>query len=197
YLLWKNRKGSSLFIYSIFYCKERQRMSENQKKPLKLVVVGGVAGGASAAARVRRLDEKAEIVMFEKGRHVSFSNCCLPYHLSGTIADSEDLVLMTPEKFRSQYNIDARTDSEVTGIDRDRKCVTVKNLLTGETYEESFDKLVLSPGANPIFPSSIEGIERENVYAVRNVEDIRALKAAAEKEGTDNIAVVGGGFIGI
>ena len=172
-------------------------MSENQKKPLKLVVVGGVAGGASAAARVRRLDEKAEIVMFEKGRHVSFSNCCLPYHLSGTIADSEDLVLMTPEKFRSQYNIDARTDSEVTGIDRDRKCVTVKNLLTGETYEESFDKLVLSPGANPIFPSSIEGIERENVYAVRNVEDIRALKAAAEKEGTDNIAVVGGGFIGI
>ena len=75
--------------------------------------------------------------------HLSFSNCCLPYHLSGTIADSEDLVLMTPEKFHSQYNIDARTDSEVTGIDRDRKCVTVKNLLTGETYEESYDKLVL------------------------------------------------------
>lgn len=172
-------------------------MSENQKKPLKVVVVGGVAGGASAAARVRRLDEKAEIVMFEKGRHVSFSNCCLPYHLSGTIADSGDLVLMTPEKFRSQYNIDARTDSEVTGIDREKKCVSVKNLLTGETYEEPYDKLVLSPGANPIFPASIEGIRRENVYAVRNVEDIRALKTAIEKDGADNIAVVGGGFIGI
>ncbi|MBR2028258.1 MAG: FAD-dependent oxidoreductase [Oscillospiraceae bacterium] len=164
---------------------------------MKLVVVGGVAGGASAAARVRRLDAYAEIVMFERGEHVSFSNCCLPYHLSGTVASSDALVLMTPEKFKKQHNIDARTNSEVIDIKRDEKKVVVKNLLSGEVYEECYDKLVLAPGANPIMPKSIAGIDRANVFAVRNVTDIRAIKAYMDKPETQNVVVVGGGFIGV
>ncbi|MBR5305784.1 MAG: FAD-dependent oxidoreductase [Oscillospiraceae bacterium] len=164
---------------------------------MKLVVVGGVAGGASAAARVRRLDAQAEIVMFERGEHVSFSNCCLPYHLSGTVASSDALVLMSPEKFKKQHNINARTNSEVIDIKRAEKKVVVKNLVSGEIYEESYDKLVLAPGANPIMPKSIAGIDRANVFAVRNVTDIRAIKAFMDKPETENVVVVGGGFIGV
>ena len=164
---------------------------------MKLVVVGGVAGGASAAARVRRLDAYAEIVMFERGEHVSFSNCCLPYHLSGTVASSDALVLMSPEKFKKQHNIDARTNSEVIDINRAEKKVVVKNLASGEIYEECYDKLVLAPGANPIMPRSIAGIDRANVFAVRNVTDIRALKAFMDKPETQDVVVVGGGFIGV
>ena len=164
---------------------------------MKLVVVGGVAGGASAAARVRRLDAQAEIVMFERGEHVSFSNCCLPYHLSGTVASSDALVLMSPEKFKKQHNINAITNSEVIDIKRSEKKVVVKNLVSGEIYEESYDKLVLAPGANPIMPKSIAGIDRANVFAVRNVTDIRAIKAFMDKPETENVVVVGGGFIGV
>lgn len=164
---------------------------------MKLVVVGGVAGGASAAARVRRLDAKAEIVMFEKGEHVSFSNCCLPYHLSETVADSEALVLMNPTKFKKQHDIDARVNSEVLAIKRAEKKVVVKNLVTNEEYEESYDKLVLAPGANPILPKSIAGIDRDHVYVIRNVTDIRKLKASIDKDSVQHVAVVGGGFIGI
>lgn len=164
---------------------------------MKLVVVGGVAGGASAAARVRRLDAQAEIVMFERGEHVSFSNCCLPYHLSGTVASSDALVLMSPEKFKKQHNINVRTNSEVIDIKRSEKKVVVKNLVSGEIYEESYDKLVLAPGANPIMPKSIAGIDRANVFAVRNVTDIRAIKAFMDKPETENVVVVGGGFIGV
>lgn len=164
---------------------------------MKLVVVGGVAGGASAAARVRRLDAKAEVIMFEKGEHVSFSNCCLPYHLSGTVENSESLILMNPTKFKKQHNIDARVNSEVTAINREAKTVTVKNWETNETYEESYDKLVLAPGANPIMPKSIQGIDREHVFSVRNVTDIRKIKAYIDQPTIENIVVVGGGFIGI
>ena len=164
---------------------------------MKIVVVGGVAGGASAAARVRRLDAKAQIVMLERGAHVSFSNCCLPYHLSGTIPNSEALVLMTPERFRKQHDIDARTNSEVLAIHRAEKYVEVKNLLTGDVYHEPYDKLILAPGASPILPGSIPGIRGENVFAIRNVTDIQALKAYLDQPGKDRVAVVGGGFIGI
>lgn len=164
---------------------------------MKLVVVGGVAGGASAAARVRRLDAKAEVIMFERGEHVSFSNCCLPYHLSGTVEDSESLVLMNPTKFQKQHDIEARVNSEVIAIKRTEKKVVVKNTITGETYEESYDKLVLAPGANPIMPKSIKGIDRENVFAIRNVTDIRKLKTYLDKPETKNVVVVGGGFIGV
>lgn len=164
---------------------------------MKLVVVGGVAGGASVAARARRLDANAQIIMFEKGDHVSFSNCCLPYYLSGTVRNSEDLILMNPQKFKKQHNIDARTNSEVIAINRKSKTVSVKNLVNGEVYEESYDKLVLAPGANPIMPKSISGINRKNVFAVRNVSDIRAIKSFINNTEIKNIVVVGGGFIGI
>ena len=164
---------------------------------MKLVVVGGVAGGASAAARVRRIDAKADIVMFEKGQHVSFSNCSLPYYLSGTVADSEALVLMTPEKFAAQHDIDARVLQEVIAINRDAKTVRVRNLATGEEYDEAYDKLVLSPGANPVLPKSIKGIDGDNVFTVRNVADITRLKGYIDSKGLKDIAVVGGGFIGI
>ena len=164
---------------------------------MKLVVIGGVAGGASAAARVRRLDAQAEIVMLERGEHVSFSNCCLPYHLSNTVADSNKLIMMTPQRFKAQHNIDARVHSEAVAIHRDRKTVTVRDTLTGETYEEHYDKLVLAPGARPVMPRSIAGIDRANVFAIRNVTDIRALKACVDLPETKNIVVVGGGFIGI
>ena len=163
----------------------------------KVLIVGGVAGGASVAARVRRLDESAEVVMFERGPNVSFSNCCLPYHLSGEVKECNDLVLMAPDVFKNQYNIDARVYNEVTEIKREEKKVVVKNLETGEEYEESYDKLVLSPGASPIMPKSIGGITNENVFSVRNVVDIRKIKAYADNNNVEDIVVVGGGFIGV
>ncbi len=163
----------------------------------KILVVGGVAGGASAAARARRLDESAEIIMFERGPHVSFSNCALPFHLSGIVEDSEDLILMCPEKFKTQYNIEARTNNEVIKIKRNEKKVVIKNLKTDEEYEEDYDKLILSPGANPICPSSIEGINNENVFTVRNVQDIKGLNSYLEENNVSDVAVVGAGFIGV
>lgn len=114
----------------------------------KVLIVGGVAGGASAAARIRRLDESAEVIMFERGPDVSFSNCALPYHLSGMIEDADSLVLVDPEDFRTRYNIEARTNSEVIRIKRAEKKVVVRDLVKGDEYEESYDKLILSPGAD-------------------------------------------------
>src|SRR5699024_3273819 len=134
----------------------------------KVLVVGGVAGGASAAARIRRLDEGAEIIMFERGPHVSFSNCSLPFHLSGIVEEQEDLVLMQPDDFYNDYRIDARVYNEVTAIDRENKEVKVKNIITGEEYSERYDKLILSPGARAIVPP-FEGIEDVNVFTIRNV----------------------------
>lgn len=162
----------------------------------KVLIVGGVAGGASVAARVRRLDERAEIIMFEKGPHVSFSNCSLPYHLSGIVEDSEKLVLSSPETFKKRYNIEARVNQEVIKINRDAKTVTVKDYLTDQTYEESYDKLVLSPGAKPIRPN-LTGVNRDHVFTVRNVVDIERLNAYIKYNGIKDIAVVGGGFIGV
>lgn len=162
----------------------------------KIVVVGGVAGGASAAARIRRLDEQANIVMFEKGPHVSFSNCSLPYHLSGIVENSKRLVMMNPESFESKYNIDARVNSEVVAINRANKTVTVKNVETDETYEESYDELILSPGASPIVPN-LQGVNLPHVFTVRNVVDIEKLQNAIVEKDAKNIAVVGGGFIGV
>lgn len=163
----------------------------------KIVVVGGVAGGASAAARARRLDPHAEIKVFERGEHVSFSNCCLPYHLSGTVAKSESLVLMTPEDFKTKHDIDVCTCSEVVAINREKKSVCVKNVLTNETFTEAYDKLILSPGANPLRPRSIGGVEQEHVFTVRNVNDIRRLKNHVDQADVNDVVVVGGGFIGV
>jgi len=162
----------------------------------KILIVGGVAGGASAAARLRRLSEEDEIIMFEKGPHVSFSNCALPYHLSGIIDEANRLVLMSPEKFLVQYNIQARVNNEVLSINKEEKYVNIKNLQTGETYKESYDKLVLSPGAKPIVPN-IPGIEEVNVFTIRNVVDIDKLNKYVKSIDTKDIAVIGGGYIGV
>jgi len=161
----------------------------------KILIVGGVAGGASAAARLRRQSEEDRIIMFEKGPHVSFSNCSLPYHLSGIIQEADDLVLMNPELFLSQYNIEARTQSEVT-IDRKLKEIEVKNLQNGEVYKETYDKLILSPGAAPIVPP-IPGLEQVNIFTVRNVVDIDRLHQYVSSIHEKEIVVIGGGFIGI
>ncbi|WP_026907293.1 FAD-dependent oxidoreductase [Paucisalibacillus globulus] len=162
----------------------------------KVLIVGGVAGGASVAARVRRLDESAEIIMFDRGPHVSFSNCSLPYHLSGIVEDSQKLVLMNPEIFKKRYNIEARVNQEVQKINRDKKTIMVKDLTTNQTYEETYDTLVLSPGAIPIRPT-IEGIHNDNVFTVRNVEDIEKINTFVKQEGVSKITVIGGGFIGV
>lgn len=162
----------------------------------KIVIVGGVSGGASTAARLRRLDENNHIVMFERGPHVSFSNCCLPYHLSGKVENHEDLVLMNPEIFHKQYRIDARVNTEVVSIDRASKKVKVRNVLTGEEYFEEYDKLVLSPGAKAIVPQ-ISGIENVNIFTVRNVVDINKLNTFIKVNESKDVSVIGGGFIGV
>ncbi|MDP0487970.1 MAG: FAD-dependent oxidoreductase [Fusobacterium sp. JB021] len=162
----------------------------------KILIVGGVAGGASAAARLRRHSEEDQIIMFEKGPHVSFSNCCLPYHLGGVVQEAEDLVLMCPEKFMKQYKIEARVNNEVISINRNEKKIIVKNNATGREYEESYDKLILSPGAKPIIPN-IPGIEKMNYFSIRNVVDIDRLNKFIKSSNSKNISVIGGGFIGI
>ncbi|PID81322.1 MAG: pyridine nucleotide-disulfide oxidoreductase [Clostridiales bacterium] len=164
---------------------------------MKVLIVGGVAGGASVAARVRRIDENSQIIMFERGPHVSFSNCSLPYHLSGMIEDSEKLVLMNPHSFQVKYNIEARVNQEVIAIDPHNKTVKVKNLLTGETYQESYDKLALAPGAAAVLPQVIKGINSENVFVVKNVVDIERLQNYIVDNAVTDVAVVGGGFIGL
>lgn len=163
---------------------------------MKHLIVGGVAGGAGTAARLRRLDESAEIIMFDKGPYVSYSNCCLPYRLSGTVDKTEKLVLMNPERFARQYNIQARVMNEVLSIDRAGKKVRVKDLEKDAEYEESYDKLVLATGANAIVPK-IPGIEGTNLFTVKTVTDISRLHTFIHDGGVKKITVVGGGFIGV
>lgn len=163
----------------------------------KIVIVGGVGGGASVAARVRRLDEFADITMFEKGPNVSFSNCSLPYHLSGVIPNADDIVLKTPEQFKNQYNIKAVVNSEVISADPQNKIVQVKNVKTGEVTKYAYDELVLSPGAKPIMPTTIKGIDNENVFSVRNVVDIKKIQEYLTDKKVADVAVIGGGFIGL
>ena len=162
----------------------------------KVLIIGGVAGGASTAARLRRHSEEDKIIMFEKGPHVSFSNCGLPYHLSGMISEVEKLVLMSPQKFLAQYNIEARVNSEVIEIDRKNKEVVVKDGVTKKTYRESYDKLVLSVGAKPIVPK-FEGLDSVNIFTIRNVVDINRLNLFVKERKDKKITVIGGGFIGI
>lgn len=162
----------------------------------KILIVGGVAGGASAAARLRRNNEEDKIIMFEKGPHVSFSNCSLPYHLSGVVDEASKLVLMKPEKFMAQYNIEARVNNEVISIDRKNKEVVVRDLITEKEYKEGYDKLILSPGAKPIVPN-IQGIDSVNVFTVRNVIDIDKLNKFIKNLDIKDVAVIGGGYIGV
>lgn len=163
---------------------------------MKVLIVGGVAGGASAAARYRRLDEDAEIIMFEKGPFVSFSNCGLPYHMSGTIASSDKLILMSPDKFAKQYNIEARVSSEVMHINAEAKTVTVMNHETNEEYTESYDKLVVSPGATAIVPP-FAGLDSLPHHTLKTVTDVRNIMADIVENDAEHVTVIGGGFIGV
>lgn len=163
---------------------------------MKILIVGGVAGGASAAAKLRRFSEEDQIIMFERGPHVSFSNCALPYHLSGIVEPASRLVLMNPQKFIKQYGIEARVNEEVIEIDRNNKKIKVHKCLTDEVYEESYDKLILSPGAKPN-ELYIPGSEALPIFTVRNVEDIDQIKTYIVENQLTQISVVGGGYIGI
>ena len=138
---------------------------------MKVVIVGGVAGGATAAARIRRLDEKAEIVVFERSGYISYANCGLPYYIGGVIEDPEELTLQTPESFFSRFRVQMKVHHEVTAIHPNRKTVSVKNLETGEEFEEIYDKLILSPGARPAQPR-LPGVGMEKVFTLRTVEEI-------------------------
>ena len=161
----------------------------------KVLIVGAVAGGASAAARLRRLDERAQIIMFERGEYISFANCGLPYYIGGIIQKRHRLLLWSPEEMKARFNIDVRINSEVIAIDPLKKTVTVKSASRG-IYEESFDKLVLSPGAKPIRPN-IPGIESDKIFTLRNIPDTDRLKAYIENNNVKNVTVVGGGFVGV
>jgi NADPH-dependent 2,4-dienoyl-CoA reductase/sulfur reductase-like enzyme/rhodanese-related sulfurtransferase len=163
---------------------------------IKLVIVGGVAGGATAAARARRVSEDAEIVVFERGEYISFANCGLPYYIGNVIKRRHHLLLATPEEFKKRYNIDVRIFSEVVGINPKEKTVGIINALTGEKYWESYDKLILSPGAEPIKPP-LEGIELENIFHLRNVPDSDRIKKIVDERNPQCAVVVGGGFIGL
>ena len=163
---------------------------------MKTIIIGGVAGGATAAARLRRLDEHAQIIILERGEFVSFANCGLPYYIGGSITEKGNLTLQTPESFRARFNIDVRTLSNAAGIDPERKTVTVEDLRTGKTYEESYDKLILSPGAEPIRPS-IEGANSPNVFTLRNIPDTIRIKEYMETAYPHSAVVVGGGYIGV
>lgn len=163
---------------------------------MKIVIVGGVAGGASAAARLRRLDETHEILLFERGEHISFANCGLPYYVGEVIREKEQLVVQTPEAMKSRFNIDVRTLSEVVAIDARNKEVEVKNLRDGSSYREAYDKLLLSPGAKPIKPP-IPGFDGKNVFTMRNIPDTYAIKEYVDQRHPKRVVVVGGGFIGI
>ena len=162
---------------------------------MKVVIVGGVAGGASAAARLRRLDESAEIIMFERGEYISFANCGLPYYIGGEITKKSALTLQTPQSFNARFNVDVRVNSEVTSIDPKAKTVTVRSKDRGE-YTESYDKLILSPGAAPIRPP-MEGADNARVFTLRTIPDTIKIREYVEEEFPESAVVVGGGYIGV
>jgi NADPH-dependent 2,4-dienoyl-CoA reductase/sulfur reductase-like enzyme/rhodanese-related sulfurtransferase len=163
---------------------------------MKIVIVGGVAGGASAAARARRLSEDAEIIMFDRGPYISFANCGLPYHIGGEIEDRNALLLQTPESFRRRFNVEVRLHSEVVDVDSEAKTVTVKDVNSGDEYRESYDALVLSPGAAPFIPP-IPGIENPLTHTLRNIPDMDRILRDLDQLQPKHVTVVGGGFIGL
>ena len=163
---------------------------------MKTIIIGGVAGGATAAARLRRLDEKAEIIILERGEYVSFANCGLPYYIGGVITDREDLTLQTPQSFKARFNIDVRVLNEAVKITPDTKTVTVKNLRTGEIYEETYDNLILSMGAEPIQPN-IKGADGSNIFTLRNIPDTIKIKNYIDTAKPRSAVVIGGGYIGV
>ena len=163
---------------------------------MKVVIIGGVAGGATAAARIRRLDEQAEIVVFERSGYISYANCGLPYYIGGTIADRADLTLQTPESFLARFRVDMRVHHEVTAIHPEQKTVSVKNLTTGAVFEETYDKLLLSPGAKPTQPR-LPGVGLERVFTLRTVEDTLRIKDYIDAHHPASAVLAGGGFISL
>jgi NADPH-dependent 2,4-dienoyl-CoA reductase/sulfur reductase-like enzyme/rhodanese-related sulfurtransferase len=164
--------------------------------PKRVLIVGGVAGGASCAARLRRLDEQAEIVVFEKGPYPSFANCGLPYYVGEVISDEPRLLVATPDLFRTRFNVEVRTEQEVVGINREERKIEVKDLRRGSVYEEAYDALVLSPGAVPIRPV-LPGVDLGGVFTLRTIPDSRAIRAWIEEAHAKKAVIVGGGFIGL
>ena len=162
---------------------------------MKIIITGGVAGGASTAARLRRLDESAEIIVFERDRYVSFANCGLPYHIGGVIKERDKLLVQTPERLRESLDIDVRVEHEVVRIDREAKTVEVHNRTSGEAFTESYDKLVLSQGAEPL-RLPIPGAYHERVFVLRNIPDMDAIIAALDRD-VRRTAVIGSGYIGV
>ncbi|MDD6582070.1 MAG: FAD-dependent oxidoreductase [Bacteroidales bacterium] len=162
---------------------------------MKHVIIGGVAGGATAAARIRRADESAEIILLEKGKYISYANCGLPYYIGGVIADRDKLFVQTPEGFGKRFNIDVRVENEVTAIDTAAKTVTVQKA-DGTSYTESYDKLLLSPGSNPVVPP-LKGLDSEGIFTLRNVDDTDRIKSYLNTHQVQDAVVVGGGFIGL
>lgn len=172
-------------------------MDLTERNPImKVIIVGGVAGGATSAARLRRLDENAEIIMIERSGYVSYANCGLPYYIGGTITDRSKLTLQTPQSFRNRFNIDARVRQEVVSIDRAAHTVTVRHLDDGTEYVEGYDKLILSPGARPVTPD-LPGIDAERLFTLRTVEDTYAVADFIDREQPRRATVVGAGFIGL
>ena len=163
---------------------------------MKVVIVGGVAGGATAAARIRRLDEQAEIVVFERSGYISYANCGLPYYIGGVITDPDELTLQTPESFFSRFRVRMKVRHEVTAIHPDRKTVSVQDLETGEVFEESYDKLILSPGAKPTQPR-LPGVGLEKVFTLRTVEDTFRIRQYIDEAQPKSAILAGGGFIGL
>ena len=163
---------------------------------MKVIIVGGVAGGATAAARIRRLDEDAEVVIFERSGFVSYANCGLPYYVGDVIKKPGELTLQTPQSFRERFGIDVRVSHEVTDIDTEGKTVSVTDLLTGDSWKESYDKLLLSPGAKPTKPR-LAGADSENIFTLRTVEDTFRLKDALQRRRPEKVVIAGGGYIGI
>ena len=163
---------------------------------MKVVIVGGVAGGATAAARIRRLDEQAEIVVFERSGYISYANCGLPYYIGGVIEDPEELTLQTPESFFRRFRIHMKVRHEVTAIHPEKKTVSVKNLETGTVFEESYDKLLLSPGAKPVWPN-LPGMDSDKLFTLRTVEDTLRIKEFIDRNKPKSAVMVGGGFIGL
>lgn len=162
---------------------------------MKIVIVGGVAGGATTATRLRRLSENNEIILFERGEYISFANCGLPYYISDVISKKEDLLVQTPKAFKDRFNIDVRIKQEVISINKENKTVDVKNLSTGETYTETYDKLVLSPGAEPINP--FKNLNSKRIFTLRTIDDSSKIKEYISKNDVKNVVIVGGGYIGV
>jgi len=178
------------------YTKTKKEFTGRNNDMSKIVIIGGVAGGASCAARARRLDESAEIILIERGEYISYANCGLPYHVGGVIGARDSLLLQTPEAMRNKYNVDVRIKNEVISIDRENKTVEVKDKDSGKTYEESYDTLVLSTGSSPLRPP-IPGIDSPRIMTLWTVPDTDRIKTLIKEQGIKTAAVIGGGFIGL